>query len=99
MHKIMVLADPLSAALFMLTDFEVVAVQEPDTVPHLLQEVLSRKYEIVFITEVLAAPLRQQLREAQETTDTILTVIPGAGASGQIGKEMLLALKKSVVGR
>lgn len=98
MPEIMILADPLSAAVFMLTDFEVQAVQETDAAARCLQEVLARKYDIVFITETLAEPLRQQIQEAQEKTTTLLTIIPGVGGSGHVGRDMLLALKQSVVG-
>ena len=99
MPSIMILADPLSAAVFRLTDFKVRVIQETDSAPYVLQEILSQGHEIVFITETLAASLQQQIREAQMQGGTILTIIPGVGAARHIGKEMLMALKQSVIGQ
>ena len=99
MPSIMILADPLSAAVFMLTDFHVRAVREADSAPYVLHEVLSEGHAIVFITETLAVSLRQPIREAQECGNTIITVIPGVGASRHVGKEMLTALRRSVIGQ
>ncbi len=99
MPNIVILADPLSAAVFMLTDFHVRVVRETDAAPYVLQEILSEHHEIVFVTETLAASLQQPIREAQEQGGTIITVIPGVGASRQLGKEMLTSLKRSVIGQ
>ena len=99
MHSIMILADPLSAAVFMLTDFQVRAVQETATAPYVLQEILSQGYEIVFVTEPLAVSLQPQIREAQARAGTIITVIPGVGASRHLGKEMLMTRRRSVIGQ
>ena len=99
MHSIMILADPLSAAVFMLTDFHVRAVRETDSAPYILQEVLSEGHDIVFVTETLAGSLRQQIREVQKQAGTLITVIPGVGASRQLGKEMLTSLRRSVIGQ
>ena len=97
--KIAILADPLSADVFTLTDFRVRTAPAPDAAPALLEEILNQECEIVFITEPVAATIQDQIREAQEKTEAIITVIPGVGASRHLGKEMLLTMRRSVIGQ
>ena len=100
---VLVLADPLSAEVFYLTDFTVRAVPPGADAARALAEALGEGFRIVFVTENLAegcaGALRAlQPRGAQERPGPIVTVIPGAGSSLRLGRRLLADLERSVVG-
>lgn len=98
MHKVLVLADPSTAEVFALTDFVIERLTDPRNVPHRLQRAVTQGFDVVFITEDLAEPVQQELRNVQEKTDLVVTVIPGVGTSKMLGERMLSELRKTVAG-
>jgi V/A-type H+-transporting ATPase subunit F len=98
MNKVAIIADPLSAQVFMATSFMVRPVQESDSTATTLREIVQTGYKIIFITENLAEDIEQQINEIQKKNNAMITIIPGMGTSLQLGERMLKELRRKVVG-
>jgi V/A-type H+-transporting ATPase subunit F len=98
MNKVAIIADPLSAQVFMATNFLVRPVKENDSTATTLREVVQSGYTIIFITENLAENMEQQINEIRKKNNAMITIIPGIGTSLQLGERMLKELRRKVVG-
>jgi vacuolar-type H+-ATPase subunit F/Vma7 len=98
MNKVAIIADPLSAQVFIATNFLVRPVKENDFTAPALREVVQSGCKIIFITENLAEDIEQQINEIRQKDNVMITIIPGMGTSLQLGERMLKQLRKKVVG-
>lgn len=98
MPEAAVISDPLTAEVFMLTDFKVRAVEENEPVENVLNEIVQQGYQLIFITENLAAKIPEAIKLFQKRNKVIITVIPGIGAAEGLGGKMLNELFRKVMG-
>lgn len=98
MSDALVLADPATAAVFALTDLAVRPVREADSAGRLLAEAAAAGCDVIFITERVAVGLADEIRSLQAGGGTLVTVIPGIGDAGALGREMLSAFRAAVLG-
>lgn len=98
MPEAAVISDPLTAEVFILTDFSVWPVQESESVETVLNEILQQGYQLIFITENLAAKIPEEIKIFQKRNKAIITVIPGIGTTEGLGEKMLNELFRKLMG-
>ncbi len=98
MRKVAVICDPLSAEVFMLTDFGVRPVQENEAVDDVLNEIYNQGYTLIFLTENLAVEVQAEIKAFQKRNAAIVTVIPGIGSTERLGEKMLSDQIRKVMG-
>lgn len=92
MHKVAVLGDRDSVALFSALGLDVFIINDGKTGAKKLKE-LSETYGIIYITEKLAFQCEKEIELLKEKTTPAVILIPGV--SGNTGEGML-SLNKSV---
>ncbi|RMD96421.1 MAG: hypothetical protein D6814_11415 [Calditrichaeota bacterium] len=98
MANVVVIADPVTAEAFLMTDFSTrAAFSGEEAVTHIRQALRDQR-EIIFVTENLVEGQLDTLQQLQKESRAIITVIPGVGTSIHLGEKMLELLKKSVIG-
>ena len=63
-----------------------------------VEKSIEEGYEIIFITENLAASIREELPHYQQGEGPIVVVIPGVGTRQHLGTDLMKEMEKSVIG-
>lgn len=98
MTKVRMIADLPTAEVFLTTDFEVRIPETPEAAESELRQAIQEEIPLIFITEALAEPIQERILEMQLKHPAVITVIPGVGGSRKLGEQLVMRLKKSVIG-
>ncbi|GEM_PF-5666440 len=98
MTKVRMIADLPTAEVFLSTDFEVRIPETAEDIEAELRQAIREEIPLIFITEVLAEPIQEQILEMQLKYPAVITVIPGVEGSRKLGEQLVMRLKKSVIG-
>ena len=84
-----IVGDPTSVAGFGPLGLAVYAVEDPATARDLWPELTDGRYGVVFVTEQVYAAVSDLAAESADRPVPAVTVIPGAGSPGGVGREKL----------
>lgn len=98
MHKPTIVCDPLTAEVFMLTDFLVRPAADGDSAEQILGEICRDGQSIVFVTENLAKDLQARIAALQKQYLVTISLIPGIGDTEKFGEKLLKKLVNTVIG-
>jgi vacuolar-type H+-ATPase subunit F/Vma7 len=96
-HDIVIVTDALSAGLFALTDLSVRVVEPPVAEDVIRAEATDPQRRIVFVTETVAPPV-ERVFDLQQRAEAVIVLIPGCGATKNLGERMIDMLQESVIG-
>jgi V/A-type H+-transporting ATPase subunit F len=81
--------DPVSVAGFRPLGFAVFPVEDPDAARELWPELAAGDYGVVFVTEAVWDAIADLAAEVADKPVPSVTVLPGAGAPGGVGREKI----------
>ena len=81
--------DPVSVAGFRPLGFAAFPVEDPDEARELWPTLSGGEYGVVFVTEAVWESLADLTVEVADKPVPAVTVLPGAGAAGGVGREKL----------
>ena len=84
-----IVGDATSVAAFGPLGFAVFAVEDPVAARDLWPELSGGRYGVVFVTESVYAAVADLAAETADRPVPAVTVIPGAGSPGGVGREKL----------
>ena len=84
-----IVGDPVSVAGFRPMGFATFAVEDPADARDLWPELSGGKYGVVFVTEAVWSAVADLAAEVADSPVPAVTVIPGAGSPGGVGREKL----------
>lgn len=98
MLKMAVVGDYLTAEVFSLTDFFVRVVRAGDDALGILEEISEEDFHIIFVTEVVAQALMNEIEEFKKKHEKLVVVIPGVTSRLGLGEKIIADLRRKVVG-
>jgi V/A-type H+-transporting ATPase subunit F len=87
--KVAIVGDATSVAGFRPLGFAAFAIDDPSTARDLWSELESGEYAVVLVTEPVYEVLADLVAENLDRPIPAVTVIPGAGSAGGVGKAKL----------
>jgi V/A-type H+-transporting ATPase subunit F len=98
MLKMAMVGDYLTAEVFSLTDFFVRMVRRGDDALEILEEISREGFQIIFITEVVAEPIMDELEKCKKRHNKLIVVIPGVTSRLGLGEKIIADLRRKVIG-
>ncbi|MDO8964982.1 MAG: V-type ATP synthase subunit F [Coriobacteriia bacterium] len=87
--RVAIVGDPVSVAGFRPLGFTAFSVEDPVAARDLWPELSGGEYGVVFVTEAVWASIADLAAEIADSPVPAVTVIPGAGSPGGVGREKL----------
>ena len=84
-----IVGDPVSVAGFRPMGFAVFPVEDPSAARELWPRLAGGEYGVVFVTEAVYAAIADLAAEMADSPVPAVTVLPGAGSPGGVGREKL----------
>jgi vacuolar-type H+-ATPase subunit F/Vma7 len=84
-----IVGDPTSVAGFRPLGLAVFAVENPGDARGLWPELIGGGYSVIFVTEPVYSAIADLAAEVADRPVPAVTVLPGAGSSGGVGRERL----------
>lgn len=84
-----IVGDPTSVAGFRPLGLAVFAVEDPSEARELWPDLVRGGYSVIFVTEPVHSAIADLVAEVADLTVPAVTVIPGAGSPGGVGRERL----------
>lgn len=82
---------------FKLFGIDIFPVEDREKTKSVLEELVDKEYNLIFITEDIAGPLAERIKEIQEETNISILIIPAPGIKTEISSDMIrVSIRKAV---